>query len=159
MSKELQQIDSSELLSVVEWVIERFLIVPAPPGQFYRVLDDDDAIELAKYCDQLVAWKESALAVEKEWDEQAIAAMLGGKMGESCRAVIAREVPLVIERLAAAQDEVEGLKKVLRQLAKKGTGPGGGRLDQYSLGYDICAQEVRVDARAALSKSNKIDKS
>ena len=52
-------------------------------------------------------WKESMLSIEKEWDEQTLAKMLGGKLGASCRKVIAEGVP----RLIAERDEL------LRKLA------------------------------------------
>ena len=57
--------------------------------------------------DQLRAWKESALAVESEWDEQKIAEMLGAAPGQSCRKIITEKVPaLIAERdtLRAALD-------------------------------------------------------
>lgn len=44
-------------------------------------------------------WKESALEVEREWNANAIATMLGGKPGESQRKVIAREVPRLLDRI------------------------------------------------------------
>lgn len=59
--------------------------------------------------DALLAWRESALAVEAEWDAQKVAAMLGGHLGESCRKVVAEKVPeLIAERdaLRAALEEV-----------------------------------------------------
>lgn len=56
---------------------------------------------------ELRAWKESALAVEREWDAQAIAKLLGAKLGQSCRAVIADKVPKLAADLAAARKENE----------------------------------------------------
>jgi hypothetical protein len=50
------------------------------------------------------------MAVEREWDANAISTMLGGQLGESQRVVIMREVPRLLERikrLEAAGDEVE----------------------------------------------------
>ena len=53
---------------------------------------------------QLEYWKESALEIEREWDANAIATMLGGKLGESQRKVIQREVPLLLERIKRLED-------------------------------------------------------
>ena len=59
---------------------------------------------LTRERDQLRAWKESALAVEREWDPNAIATALGGRPGESQRAVIAREVPRLIARVKRLEE-------------------------------------------------------
>jgi hypothetical protein len=48
---------------------------------------------------QLEDWKESALAVEREWNPNALATMLGGQPGESQRKVIQRKVPLLLDRI------------------------------------------------------------
>ena len=53
---------------------------------------------------QLEYWKESALEIEREWDANAIATMLGGKLGESQRKVIQREVPLLLERIKRLEE-------------------------------------------------------
>lgn len=55
--------------------------------------------QLAERVRELEAWKESAMAVEREWDPNQLAAMLGGKPGESQRAVIQREVPVLVQRV------------------------------------------------------------
>ena len=39
------------------------------------------------------------MEVEREWDANAIATLLGAKLGESQRKVIQREVPLLLERI------------------------------------------------------------
>ena len=44
-------------------------------------------------------WKASALAVERKWDANGIATMLGCQLGESQRACIQREVPRLLDRL------------------------------------------------------------
>ena len=66
--------------------------------------------ELQDRIKRLEEWKEWALAVEREWNANALATMLGGKPGESQRKVIAREVPRLldrIKRLEEAGDEME----------------------------------------------------
>jgi hypothetical protein len=54
--------------------------------------------------DELRAWKDSAMAVEREWNADAIATMLGGKPGESQRKVIQREVPRLLERIKRLEE-------------------------------------------------------
>lgn len=68
----------------------------------------EDVIEtLRAENEQLRQWKESALAVEREWDSQTIAKMLGAKLGESCRKVIGEKVPVLIADLEKAKADVE----------------------------------------------------
>lgn len=58
---------------------------------------------------ELEAWKESAMAVEREWDPNQLATMLGGQLGESQRAVIQWKVPVLVQRvkrLEKAGDEM-----------------------------------------------------
>ena len=65
-------------------------------GHFCIIKERD---QLAERVRELEAWKESAMAVEREWDPNQLATMLGGQPGESQRAVIQREVPKLMERL------------------------------------------------------------
>lgn len=58
--------------------------------------------------DALLDWKESAMAVENEWDEQHIARLLGAHLGQSCRAIIAKRVPEIIAELATANAALNG---------------------------------------------------
>jgi len=60
--------------------------------------------ELQDQIERLEDWKESALAVEREWNANAIATMLGGKLGESQREVIQREVPKLLERIKLLEE-------------------------------------------------------
>lgn len=48
---------------------------------------------------RLEEWKESAMAVEREWNPNSLSKMLGGQLGESQRVVIMREVPKLKERI------------------------------------------------------------
>ena len=61
---------------------------------------------------ELEKWKDEALAVEAEWDPNALAAMLGAKVGQSQRKVIATEVPKLLK-------QVESLKWAGQELWKK----------------------------------------
>jgi Lon protease-like protein len=53
---------------------------------------------------RLEEWKDSAMAVEREWDANALSTMLGGKPGESQRVVIMREVPRLLERIKRLEE-------------------------------------------------------
>jgi len=64
----------------------------------------EGAEELKQRIKQLEDWKQSSLAVEREWDANTVATMLGGKLGESQRKVIQREVPLLLERIKRLED-------------------------------------------------------
>jgi Lon protease-like protein len=69
---------------------------------------DEANLRLQDRIKRLEEWKDSAMAVEREWDANAISTMLGGQLGESQRVVIMREVPRLLERikrLEAAGDE------------------------------------------------------
>jgi hypothetical protein len=44
------------------------------------------------------------MAVEREWDANAISTMLGGQLGESQRVVIMREVPRLLERIKRLEE-------------------------------------------------------
>lgn len=66
--------------------------------------------ELEAQIEHLEDWKQSALAVEREWNANAIATMLGGKLGESQREVIQREVPKLLERVKRLEQAGDALK-------------------------------------------------
>ena len=66
--------------------------------------------ELEDQIERLKDWKQSALAVEREWNANAIATMLGGKLGESQREVIQREVPKLLERVKRLEEAGDALK-------------------------------------------------
>ena len=76
-------------------------------------LNDAQAVkirELKAQIERLDEWKQSALEVEREWDANAVATMLGAKLGESQRKVIQREVPLLLERIKRLEDELMDTK-------------------------------------------------
>jgi len=58
---------------------------------------------------RLDEWKESALEIEREWDANAVATMLGAKLGESQRKVIQREVPRLLDRIKRLEETLEGV--------------------------------------------------
>lgn len=64
-------------------------------------------MEMHSELKELRAWKESMMAVEREWDAQCIARMLGAKLGESCRAVIHRRVPEILRENDKLGEELE----------------------------------------------------
>jgi hypothetical protein len=69
---------------------------------------------------RLEEWKQSALEVEREWDANAVATMLGGKLGESHRKVIQREVPKLLTRIKRLEEALEGSLKWIVDLANSG---------------------------------------
>jgi len=80
----------------------------------------DDAVNLLRMYDalekenaELKAWKESALILNAEMDEQALAKMLGGKLGLSCRKIIAEEVPKLVEENAILREDSRMLEWLL----------------------------------------------
>ena len=67
---------------------------------------------------RLEEWKESALEVEREWDANAIATLLGAKLGESQRKVIQREVPLLLERIKRLEKSSQQLKSLNNKICE-----------------------------------------
>lgn len=60
--------------------------------------------QLAERVRELEAWKESAMAMEREWDPNQLATMLGGQLGESQRAVIQWKVPILVQRVKRLEE-------------------------------------------------------
>ena len=84
--------------------------------------------QLAERVGELEAWKESAMAVERQWDPNQLATMLGGKIGESQRAVIQWKVPILVQRVKrledagdSMEDDIVRLKTILADLGARGT--------------------------------------
>jgi hypothetical protein len=73
---------------------------------------------------RLENWKESALEVEREWNANAIATMLGGKLGESQRKVIQREVPLLLDRIKRLEEAGDALEYA-SVISEAGEDPNG----------------------------------
>jgi hypothetical protein len=70
-------------------------------------LNDAQAVkirELKVQIERLDKWKQSALEIEREWDANAIATLLGAKLGESHRKVIQREVPKLLTRIKRLEE-------------------------------------------------------
>jgi hypothetical protein len=65
---------------------------------------DEQNLRLQDRIKRLEDWKDSAMAVEREWDANAISTMLGGQLGESQRVVIMREVPRLLERIKRLEE-------------------------------------------------------
>jgi hypothetical protein len=71
--------------------------------------------------EKLEVWKKQALLVENEWDPQALAKMLGGQLGQSCRKIIQKEVPRLIghvadleRQLAEAREQNAAMREAIR---------------------------------------------
>jgi len=79
-----------------------------------RELERELAIELERATHYRDEWqKESALILNAEMDEQALAKMLGGKLGLSCRKIIAEEVPKLVEENAILREDSRMLEWLL----------------------------------------------
>lgn len=79
--------------------------------KYASLLEQNEALE--KENAELKAWKESALSLNAEMDEQALAKMLGGKLGLSCRKIIAEEVPKLVEENAILREDSRMLEWLL----------------------------------------------
>jgi len=73
---------------------------------------DEENLRLQERIKRLDEWKESALEVEREWDANAVATMLGAKLGESQRKVIQREVPLLLERIKRLEEALSPFAQI-----------------------------------------------
>jgi hypothetical protein len=60
---------------------------------------------------RLEEWKESAMAVEREWNPNSLSKMLGGQLGESQRVVIMREVPKLQDRIERLEEAGDAMAK------------------------------------------------
>jgi uncharacterized protein (UPF0335 family) len=83
---------------------------------------DEANLRLQERIKRLEDWKDSAMAVEREWDANAISTMLGGQLGESQRVVIMREVPRLLERIKRLEQENDALRADLLLWDKAGIG-------------------------------------
>jgi hypothetical protein len=79
--------------------------------KYTSLLEQNEA--LAKENAELKAWKESALSLNAEMDEQSLAKMLGGELGRSCRKIIAERVPMLVEENAALREDSQMLNWLL----------------------------------------------
>ena len=65
---------------------------------------------------ELEAWKESAMAVESDWDPNQLAAMLGGQLGESQRAVIQWKVPALVQRVKRLEEAADAMANAYEEI-------------------------------------------
>ena len=79
--------------------------------KYASLLEQNEALE--KENAELKAWKESALSLNAEMDEQALAKMLGGKLGHSCRKIISEKVRKLIEENATLRQDSRMLEWLL----------------------------------------------
>jgi hypothetical protein len=74
---------------------------------------DEENLRLQDRIKRLEEWKESAMAVEREWDPNSLSKMLGGQLGESQRKVIQREVPKLLTRIKRLEEAGNQMELVL----------------------------------------------
>lgn len=58
---------------------------------------------------RLQGWKDSMMALEREWDQQHIAKLLGAKLGQSCRKVVNERVPVLVAERAILIDALRAI--------------------------------------------------
>lgn len=83
-----------------------------------------DKDELKARVSELQHWKAEQLAVEKEWDPNTLATLLGGQPGQSQRKVISEQVPKLLARIAeleAVASKYEDLYFSTRELLNVST--------------------------------------
>jgi hypothetical protein len=71
---------------------------------------DEENLRLQERIKRLEEWKESAMAVEREWNPNSLSKMLGGQLGESQRKVIQREVPKLLIRIKLLEEAGDALE-------------------------------------------------
>ena len=86
--------------------------------KYAQLLEQNEA--LTKENAELKAWKESALSLNAEMDEQYLAKMLGGELGKSCRKIIAEKVPMLVEENAALKEALRDIATTAHCIAKAG---------------------------------------
>jgi hypothetical protein len=90
-------------------------------GEEWRDVTGDNVIcglawelqESRERINRLEEWKESAMAVEREWNPNSLSKMLGGQLGESQRKVIQREVPKLLTRIKRLEEAGNQMELVL----------------------------------------------
>lgn len=88
----------------------------------FQCVDAEFARRLESERDDLKAWKESALAVDSEWDVQELAKMLGCQPGQSCRRAIhegALKLLHEIDSLKRERDESREENAAMREAIKE----------------------------------------
>jgi hypothetical protein len=90
--------------------------VSIPPDPYQRALKDmrlarEELREANERIKRLEEWKESAMAVEREWNPNSLSKMLGGQLGESQRVVIMREVPKLQDRIERLEEAGDAMAK------------------------------------------------
>ena len=114
--------------------------------KYTSLLEQNEA--LAKENAELKAWKESALSLNAEMDEQYLAKMLGGELGKSCRKIIAEKVPMLVEENAALKEALRDIATTAHCIALSGP------LNTPTL-QDAWGKFMKIDSMAsnALSKN------
>ena len=72
--------------------------------------------QLAERVRELEAWKESAMAVERDWDPNQLATMLGGQLGEPQRAVIQWKVPVLVQRVKRLEEAADKMADAYEEI-------------------------------------------
>lgn len=62
---------------------------------------------------ELQKWKGEAMRLEMQWDPQELARMLGGTPRKSCRRIIQKEIPKLLQRCNNFQTQLEEIRTTL----------------------------------------------
>jgi len=90
---------------------DRDKLIEAGEALYQRVMREDDRIvALEAERDQLLAWKQSALEVEKDWDCQRIGKLLHIPLGESVRAGIEPAIVALYQHVMRTDDRIVELE-------------------------------------------------
>lgn len=79
-------------------------------------LDGGLALQVLRDLQRLRAWKAEALAVESEWDAQAVGALLGVELGASIRVAIQPGIATLQREADEAREQVAARDKIIDQL-------------------------------------------
>jgi hypothetical protein len=118
--------------------------------------------EVERERDDLAGWKQSAMAVEDQWDAQAIATLLGARPGQSCRKVINEAVPRLMARALAAEQKLKEVEDMLTSLKHTVVATIGGKVEGQPTHEGNYLQRLRellsaeILAGAALAANNDL---
>lgn len=95
----------------------RELVKPVAPDGWATARDlERESDRLAAENAELQAWKESAMQVESEWDEQAVGHLLGMRLGSSIRAGIQPAIEKLLRDRAMLREALEEAEDALSLL-------------------------------------------
>jgi hypothetical protein len=112
------------------------------------------AMEFREQRDRLKAWKESAIAIEKEWDPQAVGTLLNIRLGQSIRANIEPKIRELIEQ----RDRLDSMyHKIIKEVLECDPIPACKREDdQLEPPWEVIARIREQRDRLAMALKNLV---